>query len=162
LSGTEQATLYLEEVGITAFVNMNFFGAAHQKKVDPAEQAKVWKRQLAKESRSIDRDIAKLKQAEKASMNECRKLIKQGYVPASKVLAKEVVNTRRAMNRMYSAQAQLNSVSMGLSTSVGEFKCISSMIQYFHRDVVTVFFVYSNDQDAGMHPKEHRGYASHE
>lgn len=73
-------------------------------------------------------------------MAECKKLIKQGeacrsdivhrfsfvagtlsgYIPASKVLAKEVVNTRKAIARMYSAQAQLNSVSMGLSTSVGE------------------------------------------
>jgi division protein CdvB (Snf7/Vps24/ESCRT-III family) len=98
---------------------MNFFGAAQQNKMPPAEQDMERTRQLAKESRSIDRDISKLKTAEKASMAECRKLIKQGYIPASKVLAKEVVNTRKAMNRMYAAQAQLNSVSMSLATSVG-------------------------------------------
>ena len=98
---------------------MNFFGAKQAKQEDPQELAKTWKRQLAKEARSIDRDIEKLKRAEAASMAECKKLIKQGYIPASKVLAKEVVNTRRAASRMYSAKAQLNSVSMGLQTSAG-------------------------------------------
>jgi hypothetical protein len=48
---------------------MNFFGT---KKVDPIEQAKEWKRNLAKESRKLDRDILNLQRAEKRAMKECK------------------------------------------------------------------------------------------
>ncbi len=48
---------------------MNFFGT---KKVDPIEQAKEWKRNLAKESRKLDRDIIALQRAEKRAMKECK------------------------------------------------------------------------------------------
>jgi hypothetical protein len=48
---------------------MNFFGT---KKVDPIEQAKEWKRNLAKESRKLDRDILNMQRAEKRAMKECK------------------------------------------------------------------------------------------
>jgi hypothetical protein len=48
---------------------MNFFGT---KKVDPIEQAKEWKRNLAKEARKLDRDILALQRAEKRAMKECK------------------------------------------------------------------------------------------
>jgi hypothetical protein len=48
---------------------MNFFGT---KKVDPIEQAKEWKRNLARESRKLDRDILNLQRAEKRAMKECK------------------------------------------------------------------------------------------
>ncbi len=98
---------------------MNFFGkAAAVEKVDPAESAKQWKRQLQKEARNIDKDIERLKREEQKSLKECKKLAKEGYLPAARILAKEIVNTRKATTRMYAAKAQLNSVSMFLQTSV--------------------------------------------
>jgi hypothetical protein len=48
---------------------MNFFGT---KKVDPIDQAKEWKRNLARESRKLDRDILDLQRAEKRAMKECK------------------------------------------------------------------------------------------
>ena len=48
---------------------MNFFGT---KKVDPIDQAKEWKRNLAKEARKLDRDILALQRAEKRAIKECK------------------------------------------------------------------------------------------
>jgi charged multivesicular body protein 3 len=96
---------------------MNLFGNAAPK-LTAMEQAKEWKRKISKESRSIDRDIVKLQREEKKSMAECKKLLKEGHKPAAKLLAKEVVNTRKAIERMHAAIAHLNSVSVNLQTSI--------------------------------------------
>jgi hypothetical protein len=53
---------------------MNFFG---RKPVDPIEQAKEWKRNLAKESRRLDRDILAMQRAEKKAMKECKTYAKK-------------------------------------------------------------------------------------
>lgn len=37
---------------------------------------------------------------EKKALNECKKLAKEGRVSAAKILAKEVVGTRKAVERM--------------------------------------------------------------
>lgn len=105
-----------------------FFGGAPQKKVDPIDQAKEWKREIQKEARSIDKDITKLQREEEKAMKECKKLAKSGHVSSVKILAKQVVQTRKSIERMYLAKAQLNSVTMQLQTSVSMLKmtnCIS-------------------------------------
>jgi charged multivesicular body protein 3 len=87
-------------------------------KKDPMDLAKQWKRDLQKEIRRMDRDIQDIKRAEQKSMVECKALAKKGRLSAVKVLAKEIANTRRTVERMYMAKAQLNSVSSTLQTSM--------------------------------------------
>lgn len=53
---------------------MNFFG---RKPADPIEQAKEWKRNLAKESRKLDRDMVAMQRAEKRAMKECKTYAKK-------------------------------------------------------------------------------------
>ena len=104
---------------------MNFFGRSTPK-VDPAaealELAKTWKRNLAKEMRNIEKDIKTLQTAEQKSVKECKKLQKEGHSSSIRILAREIVNTRKAIERMYTAKAQLNSVSMQLQTTAGNNK----------------------------------------
>lgn len=95
---------------------MNIFGNAEPKK-SPDELVKEWRRNIAKESRAIERDIDKLKVAEKKTALECKKYAKDGRSDAARILAKEIVNTRKTMERMHAAKTQLNSVSMQLQTS---------------------------------------------
>jgi hypothetical protein len=60
---------------------MNFLFGAPSKKTDPAEEAKVWKRNLEKEMRKLDRDFASLHRAENKAVSDCKKLAKMN--PAS-------------------------------------------------------------------------------
>ena len=70
----------------------------------------------------MDREIDKLKNAEKKSMKECKKYAKDGQVSSAKILAKEIVNVRKTIDRMYASKAQLNSVSMNLQTVAAMMK----------------------------------------
>ena len=88
------------------------------KKTDPMDVAKQWKRDLQKEIRRMDRDISNIKRAEQKSLAECKTLAKKGRLNAVKILAKEVASTRKTIERMYMAKAQLNSVSTSLQTSM--------------------------------------------
>lgn len=92
------------------------------KKQEPAELAKEWKRKLAKEMRSIDRDINGIKRQEERAIKECKKLAKSNQIASARILAKEIVHTRKTVERMYTAKAQLNSVSCNLQTSVAMIK----------------------------------------
>jgi charged multivesicular body protein 3 len=96
----------------------SFFGP----KPDPVDLAKEWKRKLQKESRAIDREISNIKRQEDRAMKECKALAKANRLPAAKILAKEIVHTRKMVERMYTAKAQLNSVSNTLQTSVSMIK----------------------------------------
>lgn len=87
-------------------------------KNDPIELGKEWKRNLQKEIRKMDRDILSIKRQEEKSLRECKALAKAGRMSAVKILAKEVANTRKAVERMYVAKAQLNSVATNLQTSM--------------------------------------------
>lgn len=98
---------------------MNFFG---QKKVDPIDQAKNWKRQIEREARKLDRDIANLQRAEKKAMIEAKKLAKTGQERSARLLAREIVNTRKAIDRMYTSKAQMGSVAFSLQHSIAMIK----------------------------------------
>lgn len=109
-----------------------FFG---KPKVDPMEEAKNWKRELMKESRKIERDIASIQREEQKALRECKKLVQSHQVGAAKILAKEVVQTRKSVERMYSARAQINSASMMLQNSIGVIKmqgCLEKSVEVMH------------------------------
>ena len=52
---------------------MNLFG---RPKVDPIEAAKTCKRNIEREARRMDRDIAAMRNQEKKALAECKKYVK--------------------------------------------------------------------------------------
>jgi charged multivesicular body protein 3 len=106
---------------------LNLFGD-HTPRLTPEENAKNWKKLLKKEMREMDRGVTRLTTAEKNAIKECKKLAKNGNPAAAKLLAREVVNIRKAKNRMHASKAQLNSVVMSLQLSISNLKvqgCLS-------------------------------------
>eukprot|EP01038_Epipyxis_sp_PR26KG_P012047 gene12047-16121_t len=97
-------------------------GGEKKSSSDPIELGKEWKRNLAKEVRNIDRDIAKIKREEDKAIKECKALAKKGRTDAVKILAKQIVETRKTVERMHTAKAQLNSVSNHLQTTMSIMK----------------------------------------
>jgi charged multivesicular body protein 3 len=96
---------------------------AKKSKDDPVELAKEWKRNLQKEVRKMDRDILAIKRQEDRAKKECQKLAKQNQLSSAKILAKEIVRTRKTIERMYVSKAQLNSVANNLQTSMCKSSC---------------------------------------
>ena len=76
----------------------------------------------------MDRGLTRLGTAEKNAIKETKKLAKNGNPKAAKLLAREIVNIRKARNRMHASKAQLNSVVMSLQMSIANLKvagCLS-------------------------------------
>lgn len=100
-------------------------------KVDPVDQAKEWKRNLQKEMRRLDRDILNIKREEDKAVKEVKALIKKNQHSAAKILAKQVVQTRRTTERLFTTKAQMNSVCNNLQTSMCKFIVTFHSCNYF-------------------------------
>lgn len=67
------------------------------------------------------------------ALAECKKLAKGGHASSSKILAKQIVQTRKSIERMYTAKAQMNSIAMQLQTTAGDKRLRSSLRLKYHK-----------------------------
>jgi len=86
------------------------------KRKTPQELMREQQRLVQRSIREIDRERVQLQNNEKKTIIEIKKLAKQGQVPAAKILAKDLVRTRSYITKMYTMRAQLQAVSMQLTT----------------------------------------------
>lgn len=105
---------------------MMLFGG---RKLTLKEQTRKWQRDLRKETRLLDRQIRKSQAHEKKIQREIKKYAKKGERSALTILAKDLVKGRRVRDRLYSAKAQLNSVSMQLQTQMAMSKVAGALEQ---------------------------------
>jgi len=98
--------------------SMSLFG----KKPTTEEVVKKWKRELRKEERELDKNIRAIDLEEQKLKRSIKELAKKGDKASAKVLAKEIVQSRKAKERIYKSKAQLNSVSMQLSQNLSMMK----------------------------------------
>ena len=68
----------------------------------------------------MDRQIRGIQREEQKVVRQIKDAVKKGSVDAAKILAKEMVQSRRAVNKMYASKAQLNSISMQMDHQLGE------------------------------------------
>ncbi|KAJ6231279.1 charged multivesicular body protein [Anaeramoeba flamelloides] len=97
------------------------------KQLSPKEQATLWKKQLKNEQRSLKRDIRKIQREERKVLIEAKRAGKQGDREAAKILAKEIVNSRRATERLMVASTQINSVIMEIQNNMSTMKVMKSI-----------------------------------
>ena len=97
-----------------------------QKAKDPQEEMKKWRRIKKRAARDGPRDLEARADGAK-SRDECRKYGKEGRQDACKIVAREIVRTRAARNRMLMAKAQINSVNMQLQTQAAMVRAAGCM-----------------------------------
>ncbi|KAF4716603.1 Charged multivesicular body protein 3 [Perkinsus olseni] len=106
-------------------MKFNFFGTRTTKPQQQAmskEQARAWQRSLRSEMRKIDRECGKMEREEKKVELEIKGLAKKKEVTSVRILAKEIVRTRKTRDRMLTAKAQMNSISMQLQQAAMTMK----------------------------------------
>lgn len=86
------------------------------KRKTPQEMMREQQRLVQRSIREIDRERMTLQSNEKKTIAEIKKLAKQGQIPAAKILAKDLVRTRSYITKMYTMRAELQAVSMQLTT----------------------------------------------
>ncbi|GLT93248.1 hypothetical protein SLE2022_110490 [Rubroshorea leprosula] len=87
-------------------------------KANPQQLLRDWQRKLRQECRNIERQIRDVQREEKSVQKAITEAAKRNDMGSAKALAKEIVRSRKAVNRLYENKAQLNSISMHLGESV--------------------------------------------
>ncbi|KAJ3558057.1 hypothetical protein NM688_g1137 [Phlebia brevispora] len=95
---------------------MNIIEALFGRTVTPAERLRQHQRALAKAQRELDRERTKLEQQEKKLVADIKRSAKAGQLNACKVMAKDLVRTRRYVQKFYQMRTQLQAVGLRIQT----------------------------------------------
>ncbi|VDN13621.1 unnamed protein product [Dibothriocephalus latus] len=88
------------------------------KKEDPRTKVRELQRKMRREEMKLDREINAIQQKSKQSEIEVKRYAKTGNMDAAKLLARQIVASRKAVNRLYSAKAELQTVCMDLDHQI--------------------------------------------
>ncbi|KCV72740.1 hypothetical protein H696_00319 [Fonticula alba] len=105
------------------------FGGLFGKAPTPEERVKQWRSQLRNETRQLDRQIRDIERQELKAKQTLKEFSKKGQIDSCRSLAKELVMSKNAKNRIIQSKAHLNSVSMQLTQQLSFIKVSGSLAQ---------------------------------
>ncbi|TNM95437.1 charged multivesicular body protein 3 [Takifugu rubripes] len=91
---------------------MGLFGRTQQK--PPKELIDEWTKKIRRESRGIDRQIRDIQREQEKVKRSIKDAAKKGQKDVCVVLAKEIVQSKRAVSKLYASKAHMNSVTLGM------------------------------------------------
>merc|ERR1712230_130554 len=106
---------------------MNIVEWAFGKRMTPAERLRKHQRALEKTQRELDRERTKLENQEKKLVQDIKKNAKNGQMGAVKVQAKDLVRTRRYIQKFYQMRTQLQAISLRIQTVRSNEQMMQSM-----------------------------------
>jgi len=107
-----------QEEGFFSSVQTFFFG----KPLTPEEMVKKWRKDLTAQSREVNRNVRALTREENKIKREITTLVKRGDQSNARTLARELIRSGKAKERMHMTKAQINSVSMQLQQNLATYK----------------------------------------
>ncbi|XP_055927840.1 charged multivesicular body protein 3-like [Argiope bruennichi] len=93
----------------------------------PKEQVREWTSKLRKEQFQLDRQIRAIKREEDKVKKSLKDAAKRGDTDVCKVLAKEIIRARKAINRIHTSKAQINSVQMSMNHQLATLRVAGSL-----------------------------------
>ncbi|KAF1836295.1 charged multivesicular body protein 2a [Decorospora gaudefroyi] len=91
---------------------MNIVEWAFGKRMTPAERLRKHQRALEKTQRELDRERVKLENQEKKLVADIKKSAKNGQMGPLRIQAKDLVRTRRYIQKFYQMRTQLQAISL--------------------------------------------------
>merc|ERR1719394_2433324 len=79
------------------------------------------------EERKLERQVNAIRREEQKVTRSLKEAAKKGDKDVCEILAKEVVNSRKAVNRIYSAKANLNSVQLQMKEQLATLKVAGAL-----------------------------------
>ncbi|GAB6032156.1 Charged multivesicular body protein 3 [Chamberlinius hualienensis] len=104
---------------------MGLFGKAHGR--DPKEQVQEWTSKMRQESRLLDRQIRSIMREEAKAKSSLKEIAKKGDKEACVIVAKEIIQARKAISRIYVSKAQINSIIMTMRNQLATSKLAGSL-----------------------------------
>jgi len=105
---------------------MGIFGKS---KVDPKTQVRELSRKMRNEMHGLQRQINAIDREEEKVKREIKASAKKGDIEACKVLAKSVVESRKAKNKLYTTSTQINSVINGMQHQLATIRMAGTIQQ---------------------------------
>lgn len=106
---------------------MNIVEWAFGKRMTPAERLRKNQRALEKAQRELDRERTKLEQQEKKLIQDIKKSAKNNQLGAAKIQAKDLVRTRKYIQKFYEMRTQLQAISLRIQTVRSNEQMMQSM-----------------------------------
>lgn len=93
----------------------------------PAERLRKHQRALEKTQRELDRERVKLENQEKKLVQDIKKSAKNGQMGPLRIQAKDLVRTRRYIQKFYQMRTQLQAISLRIQTVRSNEQMMQSM-----------------------------------
>ncbi|KAM4052296.1 charged multivesicular body protein 3 isoform 4-T5 [Anomaloglossus baeobatrachus] len=90
-------------------------------------QVNEWSLKIRKEMRVIDRQIRDIQREQEKVKRSIKDTAKKGNREACVILAKEVVQSKRAVNKLYASKAHMNSVLMSMKNQLAVLRVSGSL-----------------------------------
>ncbi|KAJ4309257.1 ESCRT-III subunit protein did4 [Neodidymelliopsis sp. IMI 364377] len=100
---------------------------AFGKRMTPAERLRKHQRALEKTQRELDRERVKLENQEKKLVADIKKSAKNGQMGPLRIQAKDLVRTRRYIQKFYQMRTQLQAISLRIQTVRSNEQMMQSM-----------------------------------
>ncbi|XP_061650226.1 charged multivesicular body protein 3 isoform X2 [Phyllopteryx taeniolatus] len=104
---------------------MGLFGRTPEK--PPKDLINEWTQKIRKESRTIDRQIRDIQREQEKVKRSIKDAAKKGQRDVCVILAKEMVQSKRAVTKLYSSKAHLNSVSLSMKNQLSLLRVAGSL-----------------------------------
>lgn len=82
---------------------------------------KEWNGKLRKEGYALDRQVRSIKREEDKIKKSLKEAAKKNDKQVCTILAKEMIHSRKAVNRIYASKAQLSSVQLQMQQQLGRY-----------------------------------------
>lgn len=103
---------------------MGLFGKNEK---SPKDMVNEWTHKIRKEGYVLDRQIKGIQREEEKTKRMLKDSAKKGEKDACKILAKEIVKSRKAVNKLYASKAHLNSVQMGMKNQLATLRIAGAL-----------------------------------
>lgn len=104
---------------------MGLFGKTTQK--SPRDQCRDWTRKLRQQDRLLDREVRKIQMEEDKIKIDLKAAAKKNDKEVCLILAKELIRSKKAKNRIHAAKSQINSISMIIQEQMATVRMAGSL-----------------------------------
>ncbi|CAG9764795.1 unnamed protein product [Ceutorhynchus assimilis] len=104
---------------------MGLFGKSPQR--NPKDMVTEWNHKLRKEGYQLDRQITAIKREEEKVKRSLKEAAKKDDKDTCTILAKEILRARKAVNKIYTSKAHLNSVMLQMKNQLATLRVAGSL-----------------------------------
>lgn len=106
-------------------LKMGLFGKTQEK--PPKDLINEWSLKIRKEMRVIDRQIRDIQREEEKVKRSIKDAAKKGQKDVCIILAKEMIQSKRAINKLYASKAQMNSVLLSMRNQLSVLRVAGAL-----------------------------------